>query len=102
MPPLSIRFRRILLQDFTEQDRAAFIEYQTDTRYVRLYDYDGDTERPSKLFDLFLQWQRERPRLNLQLGIYGSDEQRLLGCAGLRRLDAEAAPFAWSQLNAEY
>ena len=106
MPPLSIRFRRILLHDFTEADRAAFIEYQTDPRYVQLYDYDGETERPSKLFDLFLQWQREQPRLNLQLGIYESNTGRLLGCAGLRRLDEdvsvlgiELAPSEWGRFR---
>ena len=70
MAPLSIRFGRILLHEFTEANRAAFIEYQTDPRYLRLYDFDGATERPSKLFDLFLQWQHEQPRLNLQVGVY--------------------------------
>ena len=106
MPPISITLRRILLQDFTEQDRAAFIEYQTDPRYLRLYDYDEDTDRPSKLFDLFLQWQWERPRLNLQLGIFESESLRLLGCAGLRRLDEdvavlgiELAPSEWGRFR---
>ena len=106
MAPLSIRFGRILLHEFTEADRAAFMEYQADPRYLQLYDLDGATERPSKLFDLFLQWQHEQPRLNVQVGVYDAASRRLLGCAGLRRVDEdvselgiELAPGEWGRFR---
>jgi len=89
--PVSIKFRRILLRDFTEGDRAAFLKYQTDPRYLQLYDFDEGMERPSKLFDLFIHWQHEEPRMNTQLAIIESATGRLLGCAGLRKVDDDVA-----------
>ena len=106
MQELLITCRRIVLRDFTAADRAAFISYQTDPRYLQLYDFDSGTERPSKLFDLFLQWQREQPRVNLQLAICETKTGRLLGCAGLRRVDddvavlgIELAPSEWGRFR---
>jgi ribosomal-protein-alanine N-acetyltransferase len=106
MQAVSIEAGRFLLRDFTEADRAAFISYQTDPRYLQLYDFDDGTERPSKLFDLFLQWQREMPRVNLQLGIFDSATGQLLGCGGLRKVDddvavlgIELAPDQWGRFR---
>lgn len=82
---------RIFLCDFDEPDRASFVRYQTDPRYLRLYDFAEGTDRPNKLFDLFLEWQREKPRVNTQLGIFEFATGRLLGCGGLRRVDDDAA-----------
>jgi len=106
MQVLSIKFRRILLRDFDEADRPAFIGYQTDPRYLHLYDFSEDVERPSKLFDTFLQWQWERPRLSFQLGIFECATGRLLGCGGLRKVDddvavlgIELAPGEWGRFR---
>ena len=106
MQSVSIKLGRILLRDFTESDRAAFVRYQTDPRYRQLYDFGADPERPSKLFDLFLQWQREAPRLNLQLGIFELATGLLVGCGGLRRssddvavLGIELAPGQWGRFR---
>ena len=84
---------RITLRDFTENDRASFIQYQTDPQYLRLYDFAPGTERPSQLFDLFLQRQDERPRENYQLGIFDTRSGALLGSAGLRTADERSAIF---------
>jgi len=98
--------RRVLLRDFIEADRAAFLLYQTDARYLRLYDFADDVERPSQLFDLFLTWQSERPRLNFQLGIFEASTGRLVGCGGLRKADErsavlgiELAPSEWGRFR---
>ena len=106
MQDLLIAFRRIVLRDFEEADRAAFIGYQTDPRYLQLYDLGPETERPSKLFDLFLQWQREQPRMNIQLAICQTATGRLLGCGGLRKVDddvavlgIELAPSEWGRFR---
>ncbi len=106
MHDLPIIHRRILLRDFMEADRAAFIAYQTDPRYGRLYDFDDSPERPSQLFDLFLQWQREQPRGNFQLAICEALSGRLLGCGGLRKagvgiavLGIELAPTEWGRFR---
>ena len=101
-----IQVRRILLRELGEVDRAAFIRYQTDPKYLSLYDFGDDVERPSQLFDLFLNWRREQPRLNFQLGIFDSATGRLLGCGGLRKandhsavLGIELAPSEWGRFR---
>jgi ribosomal-protein-alanine N-acetyltransferase len=102
----SIRLRRVSLRELTEADRAPFIQYQTDPRYLRLYDYDNEVERPSQLFDMFLKWQRQEPRLNFQLGIFEVATGRLLGCGGLRTandhlavMGIEMAPSEWGRFR---
>lgn len=79
-----IRTPRITLRDFEDADRAAFIAYQTDPRYRRLYDFSDDPTRAGELLDLFLSWQVDKPRRNFQVGIFDTATKRLCGCAGLR------------------
>lgn len=98
---------RFVLRDFAEPDRSAFIAYQMDPRYRRLYDYDeADERRAPELFDLFILWQREDPRHNFQLGIFEQETGRLCGCAGLRKsgradgiavLGIELTPDDWGR-----
>jgi [ribosomal protein S5]-alanine N-acetyltransferase len=102
----SIAFGRILLRDFEESDRLAFLKYQTDPRYLQLYDFNESEARSNELFDLFVGWQRERPRLNVQLGVFECPGGRLLGCGGLRRvgddvavLGIELAPSEWGRFR---
>jgi ribosomal-protein-alanine N-acetyltransferase len=102
-----IRTARFVLRDLAEPDRVAFVAYQTDSRYRRLYDLgDAAGPRAHELFDLFVGWQREEPRQNFQLGIFERDAVRLCGCAGLRRagrddgtavLGIELAPDEWGR-----
>ena len=106
MQELAINFRRIILRDFSEADRPAFIKYQTDPRYRHLYDFDDNPERADKLFDLFLQWQQERPRMNTQLAICEIGSERLLGSGGLRKIEhgvavfgIELAPTEWGRFR---
>jgi ribosomal-protein-alanine N-acetyltransferase len=80
---------RFQLRDFVAPDRQAFVAYQMDPRYRLLYDFGGaDEQRADGLFELFLSWQAEDPRLNCQLGVFEQDTARLCGCAGLRRAGA--------------
>ena len=102
-----IQLPRFLLRDFGKADRAAFVRYQMDPRYLRLYDFsESDPARAEQLFDLFLRWQGERPRRNFQVGIFETVTGRLLGCAGLRRagegsavLGIELAPSEWGRFR---
>lgn len=99
----AIRLRRVLLRDFTEADRPAFVRYQLDPRYVSLYDFAGDdVERPGRLFDRFLEWQREDPRLNFQLGLFEPASGHLLGCGGLRKVDDDLAVFGLELAPSEW
>jgi [ribosomal protein S5]-alanine N-acetyltransferase len=98
---------RFVLRDFLEDDRAAFLAYQTDPRYRCLYDLGEDGGRQAHdLFDRFVSWQREEPRLNVQIGVFERRTGRLCGCAGLRRagepegraiLGIELSPDQWGR-----
>lgn len=106
MQAITLQLGRLELRDLTEADRAAFIGYQTDPAYLRLYDFGGEVERPRRLFDLFLEWQRQEPRMNFQLGIFDRETGRLLGCGGLRKsgdasavLGIELAPSEWGRFR---
>lgn len=101
-----ISIGRTTLRDFEPADRAAFVAYQMDPRYRRLYDLDENPDRASALFSLFLGWQSEVPRRNFQLGVFDAANDRLCGCAGLRQrpddpetavLGIELAPSDWGR-----
>lgn len=96
----------LLLRDFVESDRAAFVTYQMDPRYRALYDFDCDDKRAHDLFDLFISWGQERPRRNFQVGVFDRTSGRLCGCAGLRQagqaegtaiLGIELTPDDWGR-----
>jgi ribosomal-protein-alanine N-acetyltransferase len=98
---------RLALRDLLEPDRTAFVAYQMDPRYRRIYDFgDADEGRAHALFDLFLSWQREKPRQNFQVGVFEQNPARLCGCAGLRKagqaqgaavLGIELTPDHWGR-----
>jgi [ribosomal protein S5]-alanine N-acetyltransferase len=97
---------RITLRDFEPADRAAFVSYQSDPRYRGLYDIDDDLTRAGDLFDLFVTWQKQKPRLNYQVGLFDTATGRLCGCVGLRQsptdpatavLGIELAPSDWGR-----
>lgn len=102
-----ITTKRFVLRDFRECDRAAFLRYQMDPRYLALYDLDhGYEAEAQKLFSTFLSWQRQAPRRNYQLGIFDCDS-RLCGTVGLRKEDTgseavfgiELTPDDWGRFR---
>ncbi len=106
MPTMILETPRLLLRDFHRSDRPAFVAYQTDPRYRRLYGFGEDDRRAHALFDLFLEWQSEQPRRDLQVGIFDNGSGRLCGCCGLRRstvpegvavLGIELTPDDWGR-----
>lgn len=98
---------RFLLRDFVHDDFHAFRKYQTDPRYRALYDIrEGDETTCARLFELFLEWQVDHPRLNYQLGIFERQSGTLVGCGGVRLkteqqsvavLGLELAPENWGR-----
>jgi ribosomal-protein-alanine N-acetyltransferase len=99
---------RFLLRDFMASDRAAFLAYQQDPRYLELH--GADEAAPSHaeaLFETFKRWGSERPRRNYQLAAARRHEPTsLVGCCGLRMQDCgqgraelgvELAPDYWGR-----
>jgi RimJ/RimL family protein N-acetyltransferase len=73
-----VQTSRFVLRDFRESDRLAYVAYQMDPRYRRLYHLRADDRRAHELFDRFLSWQEQDPRRDLQVGVFGIDTGRLL------------------------
>jgi [ribosomal protein S5]-alanine N-acetyltransferase len=104
---MQIETARYRLRDFVETDRPAFLCYQMDERYRRLYDFQADDlARANELFNLFVSWQADTKRENFQLGIFELKTGRLCGSAGLRRsghsegkatLGIELTPDDWGR-----
>ena len=104
---MEIATRRLLLRDFRESDRNAFLAYQADRRYLALYGREtADPGHASGLLQTFEQWASEQPRRNYQLAIIERSSEELVGCCGLRsagcdrasaELGFELAPEYWGR-----
>jgi RimJ/RimL family protein N-acetyltransferase len=102
-----IATRRFLLRDFAPADRAAFLVYHADPRYLALYGpEEADPGHASGLLECFALWAGERPRRNWQLAVVRRDGKALVGCCGLRRagceegsaeIGVELAPAYWGR-----
>ncbi|WP_201159780.1 GNAT family N-acetyltransferase [Rhodoplanes elegans] len=97
---------RYRLRMFSEDDRLAFVAYQSDPRYLALYGPDSASPRHAHaLFDRFLSWTEARGP-NRQVGVFDRRSGSLIGCAGLRRegmparmaeFGLELAPDMWGR-----
>lgn len=82
---LPVETRRFLLRDYREEDRAGFVSYQTDPRFTLFHTEEelGD-QHAQEVFQLFLDWQVQAPRLNYQMAIAARGDAALLGSCGVR------------------
>ncbi len=86
-PPLPIVTRRFLLRDFRVSDAADFIRYQTDPAFTLHHAPEElGIAHARSVFQRFLEWRQETPRLNYQLAIcHPAKGDRLIGSCGVRR-----------------
>ncbi|VDS09830.1 anhydro-N-acetylmuramic acid kinase [Paracoccus haematequi] len=77
---------RFMVREFTEHDREAFIACHMDPEFSRFHlESERGAAHASSVFDLFLLWQREEPRLNYQLAVAPRDDPKTyLGNVGVR------------------
>ena len=104
---MEITTPRLVLREYTGEDEAAFVAYQSDPRAREFYDPGDGQADAGALVAIFARWAAEVPRQNWQLAI--ADRRvpaRLVGSAGLRRAGAapgeaelglELAPAVWGQ-----
>jgi RimJ/RimL family protein N-acetyltransferase len=80
---MEIRTERLVLRDFVPDDSDAYFAVQNDPRWLRYYEW---TERSradaSELFERFIGWQREDPRIKFQLAV--TLDGRVIGSCGAR------------------
>ncbi|HEV7433747.1 MAG TPA: GNAT family N-acetyltransferase [Pseudorhizobium sp.] len=97
---------RYLIREFTARDRASFIDCHMDPEFSRYHlESERSMARATAVFDLFLLWQRQEPRLNHQFAIAPRDDpQAYLGNVGVRteglapgqaELGIELIPSCW-------
>lgn len=81
---------RLLLRDFVEEDWKAVLAYQSDPLYLRYYPWSDRTPGSVRAFvNMFLQFQRERPRTKFQLALVLKENEQLIGNCGIRINDVE-------------
>jgi len=78
--------RRFALREYRSADRDQFVAYQTDPAFtVFHHESELGQDNANKVFQLFLDWQQQAPRLNYQLAIATRDnDAELIGSCGVR------------------
>ncbi len=77
---------RLVLREYTEDDTAAVLAYQSDARYLRYYPWDERTLDDAQRFvQQFIDWQAESPRRRFQLAVLLRKSGALIGSCGVRR-----------------
>ncbi|MEJ2747495.1 MAG: GNAT family N-acetyltransferase [Anaerolineae bacterium] len=80
-----LKTKRLFLREFVFEDWTAVYAYQSDPLYLRYYDWIERSEADVREFvQVFLDWQRERPRTKFQLAIIHLADNRLIGNCGIR------------------
>lgn len=82
---------RLLLREFVAGDWPAVLAYQSDPRYLRLYQWTERSAEDVRAFvQMFLDQQREQPRRKYQLAIELRGAGQLIGNCGIRKPGAGA------------
>ena len=87
---MKITTNRLILREFEAGDWQAVLAYQSDSRYLRYYPWEGRTEADAHEFvGMFLSQQAEKPRRKFQFAVTHRDDNRLIGNCGLRLSSVE-------------
>ena len=82
---------RLLLREYMENDWQAVLAYQQNSRYLRYYEWAERSEQEVREFvAIFLDQQKEDPRLNLQLAVTLKTTGQLIGSCGIRMKSHES------------
>ena len=87
---MQLETERLILREFIIDDWTAVLAYQSDPLYLRYYSWSDRTPGNVRSFvNMFLDWQRERPRTKFQLAIVPKDSSQLVGNCGIRIINME-------------
>ena len=98
---------RLILREYTKDDFAAVLDYQSDPRYLRYYSWEKRTFEDVQWFArTFIDWHSESPRRCFQLAVLLRESGTLIGGCGVRRkpdddteadIGFELSPEHWGQ-----
>jgi len=87
---MQLETNRLILREFEESDWTAVLAYQSDPLYLRYYHWSDRTPGNVRAFvNMFLDFQRERPRTKFQLAMFLKEKNELIGNCGIRINDSE-------------
>lgn len=87
---MQLETERLRLREFTKSDWQAILAYQNDPLYLRYYHWTERTAEDVQAFlQMFLSYQKERPRRNYQLAVTLKTSGRLIGNCGVRVNDPD-------------
>ena len=82
---------RLLLRDVVESDWEAVLAYQRDALYLRYNEWtDRTAEDVRKFIQMFLDHQKQNPRLKFQFAVTLKPTGQLIGNCGVRRDSPDA------------
>ncbi len=88
---MMITTRRLVLRELEETDWPAVLEYQSDPRYLRYYEWTHRTEQDVRDFvRMLVALREEKPRTKFQLAITLPANGQLIGNCGIRMKAADA------------
>jgi RimJ/RimL family protein N-acetyltransferase len=84
--PLTLTTERLLLRDFIKSDWEAVLVYQQDPLYLRYNEWTSRTaEEVRKFVQMFLDHQKQEPRIKFQFALTLKPSGQLIGNCGVRR-----------------
>ncbi|HAT44116.1 MAG TPA: GNAT family N-acetyltransferase, partial [Ktedonobacter sp.] len=99
-----ITTRRLVLRELEEMDWPTVLEYQSDPRYLRYYEWTHRTEQDVRDFvRMLVALREEQPRTKFQLAITLPANGQLIGNCGIRMkaVDAREADIGY-ELDPRY
>ena len=78
---------RLILRDFVNDDCQRVLEYQTDSLYLRYYEWTQGDRTPDAVQEFvgwFLNHQIQNPRIKFQLAVILKSNSLLIGNCGIR------------------
>ena len=88
---MELTTERLILREFNQSDWPDVLAYQSDPLYLRYYHWtDRTPEAVQEFIRMFLDQQRQQPRLKFQLAVVLRSGHQLIGNCGIRMKTADA------------
>jgi len=82
---MEINTRNLHIREFKTSDLLPLTELRSTPKYIELIPWENHSKDYSKkLFDDFMRWQSESPRIKFQLAICYQENMNLIGTTGIR------------------